>query len=380
MSDTFSAEDKTHMARAVDLAARGLYTTDPNPRVGCVLTRAGRIVGEGWHERAGEAHAEVRALRAASGEVRGATAYVTLEPCSHTGRTPPCVDALIAAGISRVVCSSIDPNPQVAGKGIARLRAAGVAVSVGALADEARALNPGFFSRFERGRPWIRLKLAMSLDARTAPAGGGTMWISGEASRADVQHWRARSSAVLTGAGTVRVDDPRLDVRLTYGSWVRQPLKVLLDPALSCPPGARLFAGGAALVFAAEAAPEPAALAAHQPPIIVERVPAVSDRRLDLDAVIARLTAREVNELLVECGPRLAAAFLAGQRVDELILYVAPILLGADAPPLAAMTGVEAQGPAAAFDIGSVERIGADLRMTLTPRASGQPGTGAGGT
>jgi diaminohydroxyphosphoribosylaminopyrimidine deaminase / 5-amino-6-(5-phosphoribosylamino)uracil reductase len=380
MSDTFSAEDKTHMARALDLAARGLYTTDPNPRVGCVLTRAGRIVGEGWHERAGEAHAEVRALRAASGEVRGATAYVTLEPCSHTGRTPPCVDALIAAGISRVVCSSIDPNPQVAGKGIARLRAAGVAVSVGALANEARALNPGFFSRFERGRPWIRLKLAMSLDARTAPAGGGTMWISGEASRADVQHWRARSSAVLTGAGTVRVDDPRLDVRLTYGSWVRQPLKVLLDPALSCPPGARLFAGGAALVFAAEAAPEPAALAAHQPPIIVERVPAVSDRRLDLDAVIARLTAREVNELLVECGPRLAAAFLAGQRVDELILYVAPILLGADAPPLAAMTGVEAQGSAAAFDIRSVERIGADLRMILTPRASGQRGTGAGGT
>jgi diaminohydroxyphosphoribosylaminopyrimidine deaminase/5-amino-6-(5-phosphoribosylamino)uracil reductase len=255
MSDTFSAEDRTHMVRAVDLAARGLYTTDPNPRVGCVLTRAGRILGEGWHERAGEAHAEVRALRAASGEVRGATAYVTLEPCSHTGRTPPCVDALIAAGIGRVVCSSIDPNPQVAGKGIGRLRAAGVAVSVGVLANEARALNPGFFSRFERGRPWIRLKLSMSLDARTAPAGGGTMWISGEASRADVQHWRARSSAVLTGAGTVRIDDPRLDVRLTYGSWVRQPLKVLLDPMLSCPPAARLFAGGAAVVFAAEAAP-----------------------------------------------------------------------------------------------------------------------------
>ena len=380
MSDTFSAEDRTHMVRAVDLAARGLYTTDLNPRVGCVLTRAGRILGEGWHEGAGEAHAEVRALRAASGEVRGATAYVTLEPCSHTGRTPPCVDALIAAGIGRVVCSSIDPNPQVAGKGIGRLRAAGVAVSVGALANEARALNPGFFSRFERGRPWIRLKLAMSLDARTAPAGGGTMWISGEASRADVQHWRARSSAVLTGAGTVRIDDPRLDVRLTYGSWVRQPLKVLLDPMLSCPPAARLFAGGAAVVFAAEAAPESAALAAHQPPVAVERVPAAADRRLDLDAVIARLTAREVNELLVECGPRLAAAFLAAPRVDELIVYVAPILLGADAPPLTAMTGAEARGSGAAFDIGSVERIGADLRLILTPRASGRPGTATGGT
>jgi diaminohydroxyphosphoribosylaminopyrimidine deaminase/5-amino-6-(5-phosphoribosylamino)uracil reductase len=380
MSDTFSAEDKTHMARAVDLAARGLYTTDPNPRVGCVLTRAGRIVGEGWHERAGEAHAEVRALRAASSEVRGATAYVTLEPCSHTGRTPPCVDALIAAGIGRVVCSSIDPNPQVAGKGIGRLRAAGITVSVGALANEARALNPGFFSRFERGRPWIRLKLAMSLDARTAPAGGGTMWISSEASRADVQHWRARSSAVLTGAGTVRVDDPRLDVRLSYGPWVRQPLKVLLDPALSCPPAARMFAGGASLVFAGETAQEPTALAAHQPPVTVERVPACSDRRLDLDAVIARLTAREVNELLVECGPRLAAAFLAARRVDELIVYVAPILLGADAPPLTALTGAEAQRSAAAFDIGSVERIGADLRLILTPRASGQPGAALGGT
>jgi diaminohydroxyphosphoribosylaminopyrimidine deaminase / 5-amino-6-(5-phosphoribosylamino)uracil reductase len=220
----------------------------------------------------------------------------------------------------------------------------------------------------------------MSLDARTAAAGRGTMWISGEASRADVQHWRARSSAVLTGAGTVRADDPRLDVRLTYGSWVRQPLKVLLDPALSCPPGARLFTGAASLVFAAEAAPESAALAAHQPPVTVERVPASSDGRLDLDAVIARLTALEVNELLVECGPRLAASFLAARRVDELIVYVAPILLGADAPPLTAMTGAEAEGSAAAFDIGSVERIGADLRLILTPRASGQPGAASGGT
>jgi diaminohydroxyphosphoribosylaminopyrimidine deaminase / 5-amino-6-(5-phosphoribosylamino)uracil reductase len=380
MTEAITAEDRAYMARAVDLATRGLYTTDPNPRVGCVLARAGRILGEGWHERAGEAHAEVRALRAAAGEVRGATAYVTLEPCNHTGRTPPCVDALIAAGIGRVVCSSIDPNTKVAGKGVGRLRAAGISVSVGALASEARALNPGFFSRFERGRPWIRLKLAMSLDARTAPAGGGAMWISGEASRADVQQWRARSSAVLTGAGTVRVDDPRLDVRLTYGPWVRQPLKVLLDPMLSCPPSARLFAGGASLVFAAEAAPESAALAAHQPPVAVERVPAASDRRLDLDAVIARLTAREVNELLVECGPRLAAAFLAARQVDELIVYVAPMLLGADAPPLTAVTGAEAQESAAAFDIASVERIGADLRLILTPRASGQPGAASGGT
>ncbi len=229
------------MERALALAARGLYTTDPNPRVGCVLVKDGQIVGEGWHERAGEAHAEVMALRSAGAAARGATAYVTLEPCSHHGRTPPCADALIAAGILRVICASIDPNPQVAGAGVKRLEGAQIAVSVGLHGAEARALNVGFFSRFERGRPWIRLKLAMSLDGRTAPAGGGRLWISGEASRADVQHWRARSSAILTGAGTVRVDDPRLDVRLDYGPWVRQPLRVVLDPARSCPPTAQVF-------------------------------------------------------------------------------------------------------------------------------------------
>ncbi|HME38289.1 MAG TPA: bifunctional diaminohydroxyphosphoribosylaminopyrimidine deaminase/5-amino-6-(5-phosphoribosylamino)uracil reductase RibD, partial [Steroidobacteraceae bacterium] len=197
-------EDRMHMARALALAARGLNTTDPNPRVGCVLVREGRVIGEGWHARAGEAHAEVSALRAAGPEARGAGVYVTLEPCSHTGRTPPCADALMAAGVARVVCASADPNPRVAGSGIERLRAAGINVSVGVLESEARELNVGFFSRFERGRPWIRLKLAMSLDARTAPATGARAWISGEASRADVQTWRARSSAILTGAGTVR--------------------------------------------------------------------------------------------------------------------------------------------------------------------------------
>src|SRR5580692_3653242 len=232
--------DRAHMARALELAARGLYTTDPNPRVGCVLARGNETLGEGWHERAGGAHAEVAALKAARGDVRGATAYVSLEPCSHLGRTPPCVDALIAAGIGRVVCASVDPNPRVAGAGIERLQAAGIAVAVGILEKEARALNPGFFSRFERGRPYVRLKLAMSLDGRTAPAGGRTVWISGEASRADVQRWRARSSAVLTGAGTLHADDPRLDVRLEYGPWVRQPLRVVLDTDLTCPPTSKV--------------------------------------------------------------------------------------------------------------------------------------------
>ncbi len=365
MTDSISAEDRAHMARALALAARGLYTTDPNPRVGCVLVRDGVTLGEGWHERAGETHAEVAALRAAGAGAGGATAYVTLEPCSHTGRTPPCADALIAAGIRRVVCSSADPNPKVAGTGIERLRAAGITVSVGALAGEARALNPGHFSRFERGRPLIRLKLAMSLDARTAPVRSdgksGRMWISGEASRADVQNWRARSSAVLTGAGTVRADDPRLDVRLAYGPWVRQPLRVVLDPAFSCPPSAQIFRGGGVLVFAAEDAPDPPAA-----PVVVERVPAAGGV-LDLKAVVERLSAREVNELWVECGPRLAAAFLDARLVDELILYVAPFLLGADAQPLTTLRAMGSKGPLPRFEFESLQRIGADVRLILTP-------------
>lgn len=369
MTGLSATEDRLHMARAVELAARGLYTTDPNPRVGCVLVGRGKTLGEGWHERAGESHAEALALRAAHGDVRGATAYVSLEPCSHTGRTPPCVDALIAAGIGRVVCASADPNPRVAGGGIERLRAAGIPVSVGLLEAEARCLNPGFFSRFERGRPHVRLKLAMSLDGRTAPAHGGRVWISGEASRADVQRLRARSSAVLTGAGTVRLDDPRLDVRWSYGPWVRQPLRVLLDARLGCSPEAQIFAREGALVFASEEAPEAAAaaLAGHVPPVAVERVPA-RGRALDLAAVLSRLAGLEVNELLVECGPRLAAAFLKQGLVDEWVIYMATRLLGADAAPLAAIAGKDVESRNAAFDIMSVERMDADLKLTLVPR------------
>ena len=366
-ADAISPEDRAHLARALELAALGLYTTDPNPRVGCVLARGGTVLAEGWHERAGEAHAEVAALRAVGAGAAGATAYVTLEPCSHTGRTPPCADALIAAGVSRVVCCSADPNPKVAGEGIRRLEGAGIAVSVGVLAGEARALNPGYFSRFERARPLIRLKLAMSLDARTAPAQGGRIWISGEESRADVQKWRARSSAILTGAGTVRADDPRLDVRLNYGPWVRQPLRVVLDPRQSCAPSAKVFAGGGALVFISAAQPPSSAVEAA---FSIERVPAAG-RGLDLGAVIERLTLREVNELWVECGPRLAAAFLEANLVDELILYVAPIMLGSDALPLTALSGLAAAGAQPPpFEFANVERMGADLRLTLRPRAA----------
>jgi diaminohydroxyphosphoribosylaminopyrimidine deaminase/5-amino-6-(5-phosphoribosylamino)uracil reductase len=357
------AQDRVLMARALELAARGLYTTDPNPRVGCVIARGGRAIGEGWHARAGEPHAEALALRAAGpDDARGSTVYVTLEPCSHTGRTPPCADALIAAGVARVVCCSVDPNPRVAGTGIERLQAAGISVSVGLSAAEARELNVGFFSRFERGRPWVRLKLAMSLDARTAPASGETRWISGEESRADVQAWRARSGAVLTGAGTVRADDPRLDVRLAYGSWVRQPLRVLLDPMLSCGSGAKIFHGDGALVFAAIDAPQRSQNGAR-----VERLRRVAGG-LDLHAVMARLTALEINELLVECGPRLAGAFVAAHLVDELVLYVAPTLLGADAAPLLQVSGLGVPRSLPAFEFKHVQRIGADLRLVLVPK------------
>jgi diaminohydroxyphosphoribosylaminopyrimidine deaminase / 5-amino-6-(5-phosphoribosylamino)uracil reductase len=359
---THAHQDRAHMARALELAARGLYTTDPNPRVGCVVVHEDRVIGEGWHVRAGEPHAEVLALRAAGPAARGACAYVTLEPCSHTGRTPPCAEALMAAGVARVVCGSVDPNPKVAGRGIERLQAAGISVSVGVLAAEARELNVGFFSRHERGRPFIRLKLAMSVDARTAPASGERLWISGAASRADVQILRARSSAILTGAGTVRSDDPRLDVRLNYGPWIRQPLRVLLDPMLTCPAGAKLFHGDGALVFAATDAPQRSPDSGR-----VERL-ARAAGGLDLGAVIRRLSELEVNELLVECGPTLAGAFILSGLVDELVLYVAPSLLGADAAPLLHLSGLGPAGSLPAFEFRDVARVGADLRLILVPK------------
>jgi diaminohydroxyphosphoribosylaminopyrimidine deaminase / 5-amino-6-(5-phosphoribosylamino)uracil reductase len=350
--------DRTHVARALELAARGLYTTDPNPRVGCVIANAQGVLGEGWHVRAGEPHAEVLALRSAGPDARGATVYVTLEPCSHTGRTPPCADALIAAGITRVVCCTRDPNPKVAGAGIERLAKAGIAADVGIFADEARKLNPGFFSRFERGRPYVRLKLAMSLDGRTALATGGQTWISGEASRADVQTLRARSSAVLTGAGTVRSDNPQLNVRLNYGPWVRQPLRVVLDTMLTTPRAAQIFSDTGTLIFAAAEAP----LGAFKD-LQVERVPR-AEGGLDLDAVMQNLTAREINEVLLECGPTLAGAFVAKQLVDEMVLYVAPKLLGDDAAPLI-RTGLGGTRVPPAFEFRDLRQLGDDVRLIL---------------
>ncbi len=365
------------MVRAFELAACGLYTTDPNPRVGCVLVRDGTVIGEGWHVRAGEGHAEIRALLDAGGAAAGATAYVTLEPCNHTGRTGPCADALIAAGVERVVCAAVDPNPRVAGAGIRRLEAAGVTVTMAPFEADARRLNPGFFSRFERSRPFVRLKMAMSLDARTAaavatevptPHQGLTRrpdrWISDAASRADVQTLRARSSAVLTGAGTILADDPRLDVRLAYGDWVRQPLRVVLDSDRRCTRDANVFKDEHALRFVAEDTEE------HADGVRTLRLPRAR-QGLDLDVAMHKLAELEVNELFVECGPRLAGSFLEADLVDELILYVAPHFLGCDAPPLAAILGANRAVPLPRFEFQDHRLIEQDLRLVLSRKTHG---------
>lgn len=351
-----------YLRRALQLAERGLFTTDPNPRVGCVIVKDGQVVGEGWHMRTGEPHAEVFALRAAGDQARGADVYLSLEPCSHTGRTPPCADALIAAGVARVWCCAEDPSPKVAGRGLAKLRAAGIQAFSGALAAEAQALNAGFFSRFQRGRPYVRLKMAMSLDGRTAAASGLRRWISGESSRADVQYWRARSSAVLTGSGTVKSDDPHLNVRLNYGPWVRQPLRVVLDTELACDPNAEVFRGGGALIMAAQDVTSAAAS-----PVPVTAV-ARAAGGLDLQAVCRQLAELEINEVLLECGARLAGGFIQAGLVDEIILYVAPHFLGSDAAPLLAHKAFGLNCNPADFEFKDVRPLGEDVRLTLTKK------------
>jgi diaminohydroxyphosphoribosylaminopyrimidine deaminase/5-amino-6-(5-phosphoribosylamino)uracil reductase len=361
----FSAFDETAMRRALELAERGLYSTHPNPRVGAVLVRDEEIVGEGWHERAGEPHAEPIAVRAAGDRARGSTAFVTLEPCCHHGRTPPCVDVLLAAGVRRVVFAIGDPNPRVNGGGAKLLRQAGVTVESGLLAKEAGELNAGFLLRMREKRPFVRLKSAASLDGRTALANGQSQWITGEEARADVQHWRARSSAVLTTADTVLADDPRLDVRIASP---RQPLRVLLDRRRRVKKSARIFAPpGEVLVFTGAAhGKKPRAGAAD-----AARVESVRTlrARLDLKRVFARLAELEINEVLVEAGPRLSGALLAAGLVDEWLLYVAPRLLGPHARPLANLARMTKLAAAPGFDLLDSKHIGADLRLRLRPRA-----------
>ncbi|HUM93197.1 MAG TPA: bifunctional diaminohydroxyphosphoribosylaminopyrimidine deaminase/5-amino-6-(5-phosphoribosylamino)uracil reductase RibD [Candidatus Competibacter sp.] len=359
------SDDHRFMARALTLARRGLYSTDPNPRVGCVLVREGTIVGEGWHRRAGEPHAEANALDAAGARARGATAYVTLEPCCHYGRTPPCTDSLLNAGISRLVAAMLDPNPQVAGKGLAILRDAGLAVECGLLEADARALNPGFIWRMTSGRPFVRVKLAMSLDGRTALASGESQWLTGEAARGDVQRLRARSSAVLTGSGTLLADDPSLNIRLPEAE--RQPLRVILDTDLRTPPTAKtLRLPGSTLIFTAVAD------AARQAPLrsggAQIAVVAAVDGGLNLHAVMAELGRRECNELQVECGPTLAGALLQARLIDQLVIYVAPLLLGDQARGLFQLPELTQMRDRWALELLETRAVGRDWRLTLRPQ------------
>ncbi len=353
----FTAIDESLMMRALQLAQRGLYTTDPNPRVGCVIARADKVVGEGWHRKAGEPHAEVHAVTQAGEHARGATAYVTLEPCSHFGRTPPCADALIKAGLKRVIVAMTDPNPLVHGQGLAKLRAAGIDVRSGLLQAQAEALNAGFAKRMRTGLPLVRVKLATSLDGRTALANGVSQWISSEASRADVQRWRARSSAVLTGAGTMLADDPQLNVRAPDINMLgRQPLRVICDAQLSTPVTARAVQEPGALIYTT--VPPQTRGAAE-----VVQLPADAQRGVDLLSVLSNLASRGCNEVLVEAGARLSGRLFELQLVDELLLYVAPVLLGPDARALLQLPLIDSMNQRIELSLLNTQSIGNDVRL-----------------
>jgi diaminohydroxyphosphoribosylaminopyrimidine deaminase/5-amino-6-(5-phosphoribosylamino)uracil reductase len=364
----FSPLDERMMRRAIELARLGLYTTDPNPRVGCVIAHDARVVGEGGHRKSGEAHAEALALAAAGDAARGATAYVTLEPHCHRSRTPPCTDALIRAGVKRVVCGTLDPNPRVSGAGVKQLAASGIAVDTGLLEAEVRELNLGFAKRMTTGLPRVIVKIAMSLDGRVALANGVSKWITGEAARADVQHLRAASSAVLTGIETVIADDPQLNVRDPSIELLgRQPLRVVLDTRLRMAPAARMLREpGQVLVFTAE---ERLADAGALRKAGAEVVAAALDteRRIDLQNVLVELGRRECNEVLVEAGPTLAGRFLQLGLADELIVYIAPIVLGPEARAMALLPPLYRIEDVPRYTLHGMQRIGADVKLVLRP-------------
>lgn len=365
--------DERYMARALELARRGRFTTMPNPNVGCVIVRDGEVVGEGWHQRAGEPHAEVHALRMAGEKARGATAYVTLEPCSHHGRTPPCCDALIAAGVKRVVAAMQDPNPQVAGRGLHRLHQAGIDVSHGLMMADAEALNRGFLKRMRTGFPWVQLKLGASLDGRTAMASGESQWITSAAARRDVQRLRAQSAAILSSSGTVLADDPALTVRwselnddtlaLLDEQPLRQPVRVIIDSQNRVTPQHRIISQ-----------PGETWLMRHQPdqqcwPEAVTQIAVpLREQQLDLVAMMMLLGQRQINSVWVEAGATLAGALLQAGVVDELIVYLAPKLLGHEGRGLCQLPGLSQLADAPAFRFSDVRQIGDDLRLTLTPQ------------
>ena len=348
------------MARALRLARRGRYTAAPNPCVGCVIARDGRILAEGWHAVAGGPHAEINAL-SRSAEARAATVYVTLEPCSHQGRTPPCASALIKAGAGRVVAAMQDPNPRVAGQGIAALAAAGIPARLGLLEAEARALNPGFIKRMTRGLPWLRLKLALSLDGRTALANGASRWISGPEARQDAHRLRAASAAILCGVATVLRDDPRLNVRGVPFAY-KPPLRVILDRGLCCPPQARLFKEpGGVVIYTQQQAPGPGQRLQEAGAEVVTLAPSADW----LGDVLRHLAAAyEINDIMTEAGARLSGALIEAGLADELILYVAPKLLGHEARPLLHLPRLETLRDAVEAAPREVRQLGPDLRLT----------------
>jgi diaminohydroxyphosphoribosylaminopyrimidine deaminase/5-amino-6-(5-phosphoribosylamino)uracil reductase len=356
---SFSAADHQFMQQVLELAGRGLFTTTPNPRVGCVIVKDGDVVGTGWHEKAGQQHAEVLALSEAGARARGATLYLNLEPCSHHGRTPPCADAIVAAGVARVVVSMQDPNPKVAGGGFAKLRAAGMRVDNGLMEEQARELNIGFVARMTRGRPWVRMKIAASLDGRTALANGKSQWITGEAARADGHRWRARACAVLTGFGTVRDDDPQLNVRGI--ETPRQPLRIVVDSRLETSPAARVLRGGQALVVGAvNDGQKIAALEAAGAEVAL--VP--NERgKVELFELMQELARRELNEIHVEAGAKLNGSLLQAGVVDELLVYLAPSLIGDSGRGMFHLPELTGLSQATPLTIREVERIGTDLRI-----------------
>ena len=361
---SFSAVDHGMMVRALQLAERGLWTTSPNPRVGCVLVRDGEIVGEGWHEKAGEPHAEIHALRATGDRARGATAYVTLEPCSHHGRTPPCAEALIAAGVSRVVAAMSDPNPLVAGQGLAMLRAAGIETASGLLESEARELNIGFVSRMTRGRPWLRLKAAASLDGKTALNNGISQWITGPDARRDGQRWRARACAIMTGIGTVRDDDPQLNVRDV--ETPRQPLRVVVDSRLDTPLSARILQGAQVLIAGAvDNAEKMALLRSTGAEVLI--LPNAAGK-VELKDLLEELARRGINEVHVEAGFKLNGSLLREGLVDELLLYLAPCLIGHDASGLFNLPALTSLDDKRLLQIRDLRQIGEDIRLIARPR------------
>jgi diaminohydroxyphosphoribosylaminopyrimidine deaminase/5-amino-6-(5-phosphoribosylamino)uracil reductase len=354
----FTSDDHRWMLRAIELAARGMDTTTPNPRVGCVIVRDGEMVGEGWHVRAGEPHAEVIALAHAGARARGATVYLTLEPCSHHGRTPPCTDALVEAKVARVIAAMEDPNPLVNGEGLARLRAAGIDVRCGLLGVQATELNPGFVSRMTRGLPWVRMKIAASLDGFTALPDGRSQWITGEAAREDGHRWRARACAILTGIGTVRDDNPQMTARLD--GVRRQPLKVLVDSRLEVDLEARILKGGDVLVVCAREREEVATQLRDRGCEVLELPNA--DGKVDLTALMRTLAARGFNEVHVEAGHKLNASLIREGCVDELLVYMSASLLGSGRP-MFELDAVASLDERIALNLHAVDRLGNDVRL-----------------